>query len=508
MSHNPTPSDGDKSLNRPPNMRSETERAQLQYFNRQLQDIQPRSTSLQPRPNPVAGQYVGSYTSVNPASTSSTTQFGTMPTVYGSSSSMSASQHQLPTSMPTLTNQTMPLPIYSSHGNWPGNMAYGGQSAQTSSSYTYGQRHSSQNLGSMPAPQPNQWSAGQSGTTEIRETINHRPGMAIADFQSAAQSGILPASSSLQLPAATPIRRGSQNTSRSNPRTRGSSASSRGRSPASRGGVSRKPKPKTKSRAKSPIELTVASPTGAEPIKWRSGMKDRKITSDMTEEEKEAARDYNRRLAEAKKAHTREQNRVSAQKSRAKKIEQLLQTKSQVDELLEDNDQLKQLNTVLSTRIQELETTNMQLRAENDALRYRLGVYEQHIPVTIRNPLVALPQLGTSGQDQSQATQPQATIPPQSPRGQSVVNYSLPTTDIAQPTVGLGSPDPPLQAQQPSSTAPLDHPLPAQTQQQLNTLAGGAQEGDGIDWLVDLDKLNPPPGDDNPTWDPYLGGAQ
>ncbi|KAI1142917.1 hypothetical protein F5Y05DRAFT_420757 [Hypoxylon sp. FL0543] len=500
MSQNQTPSDGDKSLNRPPFSLSEAERSQLQYFNRELQDIQPQQTSMQHRAKPALGLYVGPYAGVNLTPTASASQFGTLSTAYGSASSMSASQQPVPTTMAPLTHQAGSPPNYPGYRNLPNTMAYGGSSGQMLSTYTYGQGQSSHNPGNVGLPQQNQWSAGQTGTTDVRPSAINRQGVAMANFLTTPQNNIPSVSSSSLLPSASPPQRATQSPFRSNPRTSDSPTSSRGRSPTSRGVGGRKTK--TKSRTGTPGSRTAACFTAQGPIKWMSGMKDRKITADMTPEEVEEAQDYNRRLAEAKKAHTREQNRVSAQKSRAKKVELLQQTKSQVDELLDDNEQLQQLNTELNTRVQGLERDNLQLRTENDALRYRLAIYEETMAAPIRTPFVAVPPLDTSTQTQNQVAQTGAAGSLQSPGLQNVGDFPLTTTNAARPTADLGPLDNTLLAQEPTSNFSLDHPLPEQPEQHNIPTAAAQEGGDLSSWLLGLSNLDSQQGTDGQTWGP------
>ncbi|KAI0894871.1 hypothetical protein F4806DRAFT_497576 [Annulohypoxylon nitens] len=142
-------------------------------------------------------------------------------------------------------------------------------------------------------------------------------------------------------------------------------------------------------------------------LKWRPGMKERKITDDMTPEEIKEATDYNMKLAEAKKSHTREQNRVSAQKSRQKKVELLNRTKTQVDHLEEDNAQLQNNIARLEAVVQQLQNDNSQLRSHNEILIQRISFLEQQVQTQpVRNAHVSLPALTNQSQSQSQINTP------------------------------------------------------------------------------------------------------
>lgn len=58
-------------------------------------------------------------------------------------------------------------------------------------------------------------------------------------------------------------------------------------------------------------------------IKWRKGLKEEAIPEDATEERTNWLKEYNTAVGEAKKTHTREQNRKSASDSRLRRKEQL-----------------------------------------------------------------------------------------------------------------------------------------------------------------------------------------
>ncbi|KAI1408909.1 hypothetical protein F5Y13DRAFT_204090 [Hypoxylon sp. FL1857] len=537
MSQNQNPKEGDKMFNRSAYGRSEAERSQLQYFDRQRQDVQPQHTPMQPRANPVAGQYVGGYTGMNPVPNSSTSQFGVMPNMYSPTPSMPASQQAMPTLMRPMPNTMTPPTMYPGHGSYSSNVAYGGPSAQTHSAYRYGQPQSNSQI--IPTSHPSQWSPNQNDPNDLRAFAghNHRA-LNWAQSQQATHSLLHSTSAPAILHPTQSTQRTTQ--SLSSPRPRGSSTSSRGRSPASRSGSRSKSKRKSRGEALSPSDHGVSKHAAQEPFKWRSGMKDRKITSDMTEEEKHEAELYNSRLAAAKKAHTREQNRVSAQKSRAKKVELLVKTESQVKDLQEENDRLQKRNASLSAQVQRLTNDNLQLRTQNEILQYRIRGLEQQQPMQGQRPIVnqyaTLPSFASQSQNPSPGLHqgPGANRNPL--EGLDVVDYSLTSLTAAEndqldvklppldPTLLLPQPQQPQlpqlpqQPQEPQQSQPAQHaqqPTTGDNQdlttqaEQPNLLIDNVQGQDApLDWLGDLEGFSPDFGADNPSWDPSAGGAQ
>ncbi|KAI1093642.1 hypothetical protein F5B19DRAFT_491239 [Rostrohypoxylon terebratum] len=245
-------------------------------------------------------------------------------------------------------------------------------------------------------------------------------------------------------------------------------------------------------------------------LKWRPGMKERKITDDMTPEEIKEATDYNMKLAEAKKSHTREQNRVSAQKSRQKKVELLNRTKSQVDHLEEDNVQLQSNVSRLEAVVQSLQNDNSQLRSHNEILRQRIAFLEQQVQTQpVRNPHVALPALANQSQPQSQINTP--TLAPGMAGAQNYMQASTsvqrhnPTPAQSVPRGQMGQMS--LDNNGLSSTQAVNNgsaeanQQPQQMQQPDNLVLGN--EGDYIiEWLEMSTNDYPPP------TDPNNGGVQ
>ncbi|OTA81104.1 hypothetical protein M434DRAFT_17502 [Hypoxylon sp. CO27-5] len=515
MSQNQHPGDGDRSFNRPPRARTDAERDQLQYFDRQRQDVQPQHITTQHLPNPGTGQFVGSYAGINATSTSSTSQFGAMPNMYGAAPLMPSSQLPMPTSMRPISNATVP-PMHPSYVNWTDNMGYGVSSAQTRSTYNYGQQQSSQAMHRMPTPQPNQWSPGQTGGTGPYQSILNHPAVTTANNQSAAQGTHLASPSALLLPPVTTPQRPNRGTPRTDPgriQNVSSPLSSQGQSPASQGGSRRTRK--RSSKTKTPYDRPIPDPTTQQPFKWRSGMKERKITSDMPEEEKASALEYNMRLGEAKKAHTREQNRVSARKSRAKKTELLERTEERAVSLDQELKQARRQIAALRQQIQQLTNHNLQLRAENDAMQYRLAVLEEHMggAPTIRNPFATLPQIDTLNRDptpvptQTQATQTEAAAPIQSPQAQGdLIGNSLPAADSTLSDLGLPLVDATLWAQLPTTTNDAYNPPPQA--QDPSTLVGDAQPDDGFTWLDEFTQPGAVLDTTKQSGDPSNEGAQ
>lgn len=251
-------------------------------------------------------------------------------------------------------------------------------------------------------------------------------------------------------------------------------------------------------------------------------MKEKKITADMSEEEKTAALDYNMKLGEAKKAHTREQNRVSAQKSRAKKAELLAKSEERAQALEGEIKQIRRHRAALELRVQQLTNINLQLRAENDSLQFRLAVLEgnmqgnPHVP--IRNPFASLPQIEVPSQNpspavtraqamQTEATQTEVAAPTQPPQGQGDIDASLTTAaDTSLSDLGLPLVDPNLWVQLPTTNDAQD---PALQPQDLNTLLGDAQQDEPFAWLTELTQQGTAPDTDNQQpGDPSNEGAQ
>ncbi|KAI0136138.1 hypothetical protein F4776DRAFT_663988 [Hypoxylon sp. NC0597] len=513
MSQNQHSGDGDRSFNRPPRARTDVERDQLQYFDRQRQDVQPQNMTTQPLPNPGTSQFVGSYAGVNPTSTSSTSQFGAMPNIYSSAPLMTSSQPPMSASMHPISNPAAP-PMHPSYGSWTNNMGYGGSSAQTSSTYAYGQQQSTQAMRRMSNPQPTQWSPGQTGATGPYQSALIPPTMTTANSRSAAQSGTQSVSpSTLLLPPPITPQRPSRGTPRTDPgRSQNISSpfSSQGQSPVSHGGSRRT---RRRTRVQTPYDRPIPDSTSQEPFKWRSGMKEKKITADMSEEEKQAALDYNMRLGEAKKAHTREQNRVSAQKSRAKKVELLARTEERAEELDQELRQARQQIAALELRVQQTSNHNLQLRAENDALQYRLAVMEENMRglPPIRNPFATLPRVEAPSQDpsplatQAQATQTEVAAQTQPAQDQVDFDNSLTAANTTLSDLGLPLINPTLWDQLPTTNDPQD---PAPQIQDPNTLVSDAQQDDTYEWLDNLIQPTAAPDTDQQSGDPSNQGAQ
>ncbi|KAI0382105.1 hypothetical protein F5Y04DRAFT_280341 [Hypomontagnella monticulosa] len=134
-------------------------------------------------------------------------------------------------------------------------------------------------------------------------------------------------------------------------------------------------------------------------FKWRPGMKMKPITPDMSEEEREATEEWNIKYSAAKAEHTRKQNRESAQRSRARKISELHNTKDRVEQLETLNEFLNQKNHHLDVHVRELSDEKMgylqtiaHLSSQNEGLRERVSILERQVQTqTIQNPGATIP---------------------------------------------------------------------------------------------------------------------
>ncbi|XXG94114.1 hypothetical protein Hte_000366 [Hypoxylon texense] len=103
--------------------------------------------------------------------------------------------------------------------------------------------------------------------------------------------------------------------------------------------------------------------TRPEELQWYRGIKVRHIPEDAPEKEKQRLRAYNERVAFVKTAHTREQNRLSARRSREKKQTTLTEAQTQVQRLEAKNASLQREIQQLKERIadQDRQIVNIRL---------------------------------------------------------------------------------------------------------------------------------------------------
>ncbi|KAI1659989.1 hypothetical protein F4813DRAFT_386858 [Daldinia decipiens] len=121
-------------------------------------------------------------------------------------------------------------------------------------------------------------------------------------------------------------------------------------------------------------------------LKWKPGMRLTKILDSWPEERKEATRIRNEMISKCKAAHTRDQNRVSARKSRQKKEDALQDARSNVQRLQEQNAALSQQVHELNARINiyQLDIQNRgqsiaMLASDNASLQSRINQLEMQI---------------------------------------------------------------------------------------------------------------------------------
>ncbi|KAI1764573.1 hypothetical protein GGR53DRAFT_530406 [Hypoxylon sp. FL1150] len=119
---------------------------------------------------------------------------------------------------------------------------------------------------------------------------------------------------------------------------------------------------------------TALGATKAQALKWYKGIKEKPIPEDASDEQKEKLKEFNRQVGQARKEHTREQNRVSAQKSRHRKQENLetaqkraADLEEQVTQLQEQVRQLTHQNAYQQTYIQRLGYENSRLQGYTGA---------------------------------------------------------------------------------------------------------------------------------------------
>lgn len=148
-----------------------------------------------------------------------------------------------------------------------------------------------------------------------------------------------------------------------------------------------------------------------EPVfKWRPGLKMKQITPDMSDDEREAVEEWNIKYSRAKAEHTRKQNRESAQRSRARKISELHNTKDKVGQLEALNEYLNQKAQQLDMTVRKLSDEKMghlqtiaHLSSMNENLRERISLLEQQVHGrTIHSPNNSLTMF---------ANQPQTPVP-------------------------------------------------------------------------------------------------
>ncbi|KAI0890464.1 uncharacterized protein GGS22DRAFT_150972 [Annulohypoxylon maeteangense] len=244
-----------------------------------------------------------------------------------------------------------------------------------------------------------------------------------------------------------------------------------------------------------------SKPRDKAPFRWRPGMKERKITDDMTPEEKKEASDWNYKYSEAKKAHTREQNRVSAQKSRQKKVELLERTRTQVEDLEDENARLQSHVAGLEAAIQQISNENMHLQNQNEILRQRVTLLEQQIQAQpVRNPHAALVNQNQTPAVTPGVQQPQQFLQAPTPQNPAPVMNGAQTQGGLE--FGLGS------TQTLAGNGPVDPTtLQPQQQQQSDNATHESRDDFIVDWMsmADFPQNSDP---NSRPWSPSNGGAQ
>ncbi|OTB02351.1 hypothetical protein M426DRAFT_322781 [Hypoxylon sp. CI-4A] len=193
------------------------------------------------------------------------------------------------------------------------------------------------------------------------------------------------------------------------------------------------------------------SSTGGQlPTIWEPGLKEIKVTEDMTFAERKHADEWNTAFARVKADHTREQNRKSAQKSRQKKVELLDRTREERDRFQQKNMHMNHQLGVLEERVSKLASENQHLRSQHENSRNRIILLEAQLQQQVqlgRKMSQALPQMGAQAQTQAQVqaqAQPQLgqnnmasrSRTPSQPQGQGAPRQSQ---SQAQPQGGSGS---------------------------------------------------------------------
>ncbi|KAI1774113.1 hypothetical protein F4818DRAFT_452592 [Hypoxylon cercidicola] len=306
------------------------------------------------------------------------------------------------TPMQTSTSSVYPSPGLSTNPSQEGwardNMGWG----------TYGTPVQMPGLGEiqmsnqfLPGAVPNQWMPGHmNDPNPSLSTINRAP--ALSNHMSTAQNG---PSFSNQLASPTAPSSDSYNDddmeddSVSSPQGgyRESRANSR---------IQKRVGPKGRPRvgARNDRRSTGMGNDRPQPIRWYKGIKQQPIPEDATEEEKERLKRINFEVGQAKKEHTREQNRVSAQKSRQRKQTNLENALQRVEELEEQMADLQGRYTNLREAYQRVHGRIGWLENERANLSIRLRQYEARQPNF--NPFTPLQGLGAQGQTQVPAGNP------------------------------------------------------------------------------------------------------
>ncbi|KAI1461935.1 hypothetical protein F4805DRAFT_453168 [Annulohypoxylon moriforme] len=516
MSQNQTPWQGDKNPNTSRPTLTQSERDQLQSL------IAPPSTSPMQPTNQTEGQVVNGY-GANNTSTSIAPQLTTS-SAYGSAPPISNQQYSTPTpGHPTFTSMSHLYPNYGlSTGMGPPNVP-----ASINPTFTYSHQQNSSVMPNTPSSQLNQWSSRQNSADYSLYTSQSHGSMNLLSSGHAQQNQISSNGQYSMQPASFSPSQAVENTA--GPVT-----------PSAHNGVSsdfnrassRTPRVENRQNSRSSSDSNrndgyrVSKSKGKAPLKWRPGMKEKKITDEMTPEEQKEASDWNYKFSEAKKAHTREQNRVSAQKSRQKKVELLERTRTQVEGLEEENARLHNHITGLDAAMQQMSTDNMHLQSQNEILRQRVALLEQQIQVQpVHNPHVALPAPVNQNQAQGQAPnlapgvsqnqqfmQAPTPVPRQNPtptqntpQNQVALGYDLSSTQTAPAPVNNGPVDPTMQPQQ-TQTQQVQ---PQQLQQQPDNVSREAQDDLIYEWMQASMGEFPPDSDPNSRpWSPSNGGAQ
>ncbi|KAI0852615.1 hypothetical protein F5Y00DRAFT_227154 [Daldinia vernicosa] len=230
-------------------------------------------------------------------------------------------------------------------------------------------------------------------------------------------------------------------------------------------------------------------------LQWRPGMRQIKILDSWSEERKEATRIRNELISRCKADHIRDQNRVSARKSRQKKEDALQTARSNVQKLQEQNAALAQQVQELATRVNiqqdEIDSrgqTIAMFASENAALQERINLLEMQI-LEGGQGTQGFPAEQIPGQNLAQV------LPPYSGQVQSQLQGSMFMQDSAQNFTQRRS-NTPIQAQgeaaseQAQATPSSQRGLEIQEAPRGGELDQG-QEGEGADTNPATSDLSP-----------------
>ncbi|KAI2465478.1 hypothetical protein F4781DRAFT_435330 [Annulohypoxylon bovei var. microspora] len=509
MSQNQTPWPGDKIPNLPKHAPSQSERSQLQSY-----VIPPSNSPMPPPLNPSRDQAVVSY-GANPTSTSMAPQYTAAPSTYSSAPSAPTSQYPTSMSMPPRSTPMAPH-MYSNYTGWSNTMGIPDLSAPMNPTFTYSHQQNTHIIPNTAASQPNQWPPEQPNEANSRLYAPLNNGSTtLENSEPIPQSQVI---STNQYTMFTSI--GSPTQVTGNIAGPSTPIGSNGYSPNFDGDISSplragtQPNSGESSNSNANDYQRTSKSRDKAPFKWKPGMKERKITDEMTPEEKKEAGDWNYKYSEAKKAHTREQNRVSAQKSRQKKVELLEKTKTQVELLEEENARLQHHIAGMDAMVQQTSNENMHLRNQNEILRQRVVLLQQQIQAQqIQNPHIALPELGNQSHSQSHTPtltpgQAQAQhfmqAPTPAPRQNPTPNQNAPQTQ-ADFEYALGTTQ---TAQVPTGNAPVGINQQPQQPQQLDNGAQESQDDFIVDWMQGpMGDFPPDSGSNSRPWSPPNGGV-